>query len=187
MITRKTLGCLAVACALPLAFAGSASARAGDLTFAETYPVASALCVKAHDSALPASLAASRSQVIAACDTLYNGFGPLVSTVDAAESAYLNTVSTEHNDVATACAKPVTDRTTCFDARKTEHSTDASAASTRISAVATFHASVEANRATFWTTIEGLRQPRKGSTGETGATGSTTGATGSTGSTGSTG
>jgi hypothetical protein len=159
-----------VACALPLSFAAGASARAGDHTFDQTYPVASAVCVKAHDNTLPPRLTASDTQVIAACDMLANAFGPLVSTVDAAESAYLSTVSTERNDVATPCAKPVVNRTACFDARQAAHSTDATAASTRIAAVATFHSAVEANRATFWTTLAGLRQPPSGATGSTGAT-----------------
>jgi hypothetical protein len=167
VITRKTIGCLAVACALPLSFAAAASARAGDLTFDQTYPVASALCVKAHDNALPAGLAASEVQVVAACNTLTNGFGPLVSAVDAAESAYLSTVGAEHNDVATACAKPVANRTTCFDTRQSARSTDATAASSRITAVAAFHAAIEQNRSTFWTTVAGLRRPPSGATGAT--------------------
>jgi len=170
VISKKTFGCLAAACALPLSFAAGASARAGERTFVQTYPVASALCVRAHDGTLPASLASSRSQVIAACDALQNAFGPLVSAVDAAESTYLDTVSTERGDVATACAKPVTNRTACFDARQTARSTDETALSTRLSAVGTFHAAVEQNRATFWTTIAGLRRPPSGTTGATGAT-----------------
>ena len=113
--------------------------------------------------------------MIAACDTLVNAFGPLVSTVDAAESTYLSTVSTERNDVVDRCArKPVTNHTACFDARQTRaqhrrhRRVDAG-----VTAVAAFHAAVEPNRTTFWTTIAGLRQPPASSTGSTGSTGAT--------------
>jgi hypothetical protein len=173
VISKKTLGCLAVACALPLSLAAGASARAGDLTFDQTYPVASALCVKAHNYTLPARLAASRTQVIAACDALVNAFGPLVSTADAAESAYLNTVGTERNDVSQVCTRPVADHTVCFDARQSARSTDSTAATTRVTAVSSFRSSIEANRATFWTTVAGLRQPPSDTTGATGSTGAT--------------
>jgi hypothetical protein len=142
---------------LALVTASGAIARAGDRTAAQTYPVASALCVKARTGTLPPRLTGSRDAVIAACDALINAFGPLVSTVDAAESTMLGTISAQRALVAAACAKPVADRTKCQDARATALSTDAAARVTLRAAVAQFHASVEANRNTFWTTIASLR------------------------------
>lgn len=154
----KAIGCIAAAaCALPLVSAGSASARAGERSAAETYPAATALCERARGGTLPPRLTGSATQVIAACDTLQNAFGPLVTTVDSAESTYLGVLSTQRGLVSTACARPVSDRATCITARETRRSTDASARATRISAVAQFRASVESNRATFWTTVLSLR------------------------------
>lgn len=157
MYTRA-IGCLAAAaCALPLVSAGTASARAGERSVSETYPVATALCERAHAGTLPPRLTANAAQVITACNALDNGFGPLVIAVDNAESAYLAVLATQRGLVNTACEKPVNDRATCITARETARTTDAAARATRIAAAAQFRASVEANRATFWATIQSLR------------------------------
>jgi hypothetical protein len=155
----RAIGCLAAAaCALPLVSAGTASARAGERTAAETYPAATAVCERAREGTLPPRLSANTAQVVAACDTLENAFGPLVTTVDNAESTYLGVLATQRGLVSTACARPVSDRATCITARETARTTDAAARATRIAAVAQFRASVESNRATFWATIESLRR-----------------------------
>jgi hypothetical protein len=83
----KRLAIAGAALALTLTVTTSAFARAGDRPFAETYPVASALCVKAHAGTLGSKLVSRQAAaVITACDTLENAYGPLVSTVDAAEA-----------------------------------------------------------------------------------------------------
>ena len=162
MIRKGLIGCIATACAL--ASAGTAFARAGDRSVAQTYPVATALCVKARNSALPKGLVANRAGVLAVCDRLDNAFGPLVTTVDNAEAAYLATLGQQRSLVAAACTRPVASRAACTDARHTAHRTDAATLATRVAAVAAFHAAVEANRATFWTTVAGLRSPSSSTT-----------------------
>jgi hypothetical protein len=154
---KHLVGSIAIAGALALVIPGSAFARAGDRTLTETYPVATALCARAHSGALPRRLATERAQVLAACDTLENAFGPLVSAVDSAEAAYLTTVANERSLVATACARPVANAAACRAARATRTSTDAAALTTRATAVTQFRSSVDANRNTFWTTIQTLR------------------------------
>ncbi len=153
MLTASTAG----VCALALVTAGGAFARAGDRTAAETYPVASGLCVKAHNDVLPIKLASRKTSVLAACVTLLNAYGPLVATVDAAQSTLLGTLSTQKGFVGVACTKPVASVTACHKARATALSVDTAARRTEIAAVAQFHASVEANRSTFWTTLQSLR------------------------------
>ena len=153
---RGMIGCIAGACALALT-SGTALARAGDRTFTDTYPVAAQLCAGARTGQLSAQLVANRAGVVAACDTLQNAFGPLVSTVDAAESTYLTAISQQRDDVATACAKPVANPAACQAARSTRLTSDMTALQTRQSAVDTFHSSVEQNRLTFWSTVQGLR------------------------------
>jgi hypothetical protein len=143
--------------AVMLASVTSAFARAGDRPFVQTYPVASALCAKARAGTLPAKLAPSAAAVTAACDTLENAFPPLVSTVDAAESTLLGTLSAQKALVATACLKPVTNKPACASARATAKSTDAAARSTNRAAAATYRGAVEANRMTFWSAISALR------------------------------
>jgi len=154
---RQLLGIVGGALVIALAAAPSAFARAGDRTFDQTYPVASALCVKAHARTLPPKLAPQDAAVITACDKLQNAFQPLVSTVDAAESTYLGVVSAQHSAVASVCTKPVTNHQACITARDNAKATIASAHATEVTAVATFHASIETNRSTFWTTIASLR------------------------------
>ncbi len=154
---RMQIGSAAGACVLALVSAHGAFARAGERTAAQTYPVASALCVKAHGGTLPPRLVASRTAVQGACDTLLNAYGPLVSTVDAAESTLLGTLGAQKALVDAACARPVANPAACHAARATRLSTDAAARKTEIDAVAQFHASVQANRTTFWTAIQSLR------------------------------
>jgi hypothetical protein len=150
-------GCVVAAIAVMLTVTASASARAGDRTLVDTYPVATALCAKAHTSALPPKLESKVASMIVACDTLENAFAPLVVTVDAAEAQFLNTVASQRALVAAACTKPVKDHAACEAARTTTQTTDPTALATRQAAVLAFHTAIEANRNTFWTTIAALR------------------------------
>ena len=154
---RMLIGSTAAACALALVTAGGAFARAGDRTAAETYPVASALCANARNNVLPTKLTAAKTQVLAACDTLLNAYGPLVATVDGAEATLLSTLSTQKALVVAACPRPVANAAACRAARATAISVDRTARATEVAAGMAFHAAVEANRNTFWTTIQSLR------------------------------
>lgn len=154
---RQTLAIVGTAVAMMLTVTAGAFARAGDRTVRQTYPVATVLCAKPHTGPLPPKLKPNKAQLITACDTLVNAFGPLVSTVDAAESAYLSIVSTQKSLVATVCPKPVTSATACSAARAKQESTDATARSTKQTAVTAYHTAIEANRMTFWSTIGTLR------------------------------
>lgn len=154
---RMLIGTTAAACALALVTAGGAFARAGDRTAALTYPVASALCVSAHNDVLPRRLTTATTQVLAACNTLLTAYGPLVATVDGAEATLLSTLGTQKGLVSAACPKPVVNASACQAARSTAISVDGSARLTEVAAVAAFHTAVEANRTTFWTTIQSLR------------------------------
>jgi hypothetical protein len=154
---RHMYGSVVAAIAVTLTVAPSALARAGDRTLEHTYPVATGLCAKAHQSTLVPRLETKRAAVLAACDTLENAFAPLVVTVDAAEAQYLSTVASQKTLVAAACARPVKDKAACESARATARTTDAAARSTLASAVLAFHTAIEANRTTFWSTISSLR------------------------------
>ena len=154
---RMLTGSTAAACVLALVTASGAFARAGDRAAALTYPVASALCVSARGDVLPPKLTAAKAQVLGACDTLLNAYGPLVATVDGAESTLLGTLGTQKGLVAAACPTPVVDPGACQAARSTKISADGSARLTEVAAVTAFHTAVEANRNTFWTTIQSLR------------------------------
>jgi hypothetical protein len=153
----RMLGIVGAVALAGLVAAPGALARAGDRTVNQTYPVATALCVKAHTGTLPAKLAPHTAPVITACDTLINAFSPLQVTVDAAESQFLGTVSTQKSLVASVCTKPVADHAACTTARLKATAAIAGARATEVTAVATFHAAVETNRAAFGQTIVTLR------------------------------
>ena len=158
---RQMLGIVGAAIAVSLTVPGSALARAGDRSFADTYPVASALCLKAaaHPATLGRRLEPNAATVVAACQTLDNPFLSLVSTVDAAEATLLNTISAQKLLVATACPRPVpaSEKAACEAARATAHTTDATARTTEQTAVEAFRTAIETNRTTFWSTIMSLR------------------------------
>jgi hypothetical protein len=157
---RRQLPVIAVAVvAVSLATSASALARAGDRSVDETYPVATALCTKVHAGTLPPRLASQASAVMGACDTLENAFGPLVVTVESAQSQFLGVVSTQKGLVTAACVRPVSDHGACISARTSARAAIVAARGVDRAAVATFHSSVEANRSAFWTTIQSLRSP----------------------------
>jgi hypothetical protein len=154
----RQLPLIAVAvAAASLAASSTAFARAGDRTVDQTYPVATALCAKAHSAMLPPRLAPQASAVIAACDTLENAFPPLVATVDAAEAQYLSAVSAQKGQITATCTRPVSDHAACRSARLSARAAIITAHGTELEAVVAFHTAVEANRATFWTTVQALR------------------------------
>ena len=154
---RQVLGIVGAAIAVSLTVPGSALARAGDRTFADTYPVASALCARAaaHPATLGPKLEPNAALVVIACQTLDNAFLTRVSTVDVAEATLLNTIAAQKLLVATACPRPVpaSEKAACTAAR----ATDATARSTEQAAVTAFHTAIEANRTTFWSTVGSLR------------------------------
>src|ERR1700682_3055704 len=124
---RHMYGSVVAAIAVTLTVAPSALTRAGDRTLAETYPVATALCAKAHQSTLPTRLETKRAAVLTACDTLETAFAPLGVTVSADEAQCLSIFATQKSLVAAACARPVKDTAPCESARATARSTDATA------------------------------------------------------------
>jgi hypothetical protein len=154
---RQLLVITGAVVAVALGAAPAALARAGDRTVSETYTVATALCAKTQSNTLPPRLASQAAAVTAACNTLSNGFPALVTAVDAAESTFLQTASQQKALVAAACARPVSNHPACRAARTTARGTIRAARLTEGAAISLFHAGVESNRTTFWTTIQTLR------------------------------
>jgi hypothetical protein len=144
---------------MSLVFAVSALALPGARTFAQTYPAASPLCVRADQGTLGRRLEANKDQVLGACSKLEAPFAALEVTVTGAETQYAQTASKEAALVLAACPQPVTraERPTCHTARLTRRAADSSARLTRHDAVVAFVASVEANRIAFWTEVNSLR------------------------------
>lgn len=147
----------AVTATAALGLTGIASAKAGDRTFAQTYPYASALCAKAGAGTLPRRLRASAAQVQAACNTLQSGFGPLQSAVAQAQTTFQAGVAADRAKVQAAC-RPRTPscRSTRIEVRADLRNLRAA----HRLAVRTYYVGVESNRRTFWATIRSLRGGR---------------------------
>jgi len=158
-MNTKTLSGAAAALAATIGIAASAGAATpGTLTFDQTYPVASQLCAKATAGTLPKRLQASESQVVTACNTLQNAFGPLQTTVTQAEQTFQSAIAAEQTKVAAVCPPAnVSGRPACHSARVAARLADATTRLTLREAVQTYRDSVESNRQAFWSTIASLR------------------------------
>jgi hypothetical protein len=137
-----------------LALAGVASAKAGDRTFAQTYPVASGLCAKAVAGTLPKRLAPQAAQVTAACNTLQSAFGPLQTAVLSAQAQFTAGLAAVKASIQSACA---TKGQACHTARIQGRAQRRNLRALHRLAVKTYYVNIEANRRTFWATIHALR------------------------------
>jgi hypothetical protein len=140
-----------------LGIAGVASAKAGDRTFEQTYPVASGLCAKAVAGTLPKRLEPQAAQVTTACNTLQSAFGPLQTTVKNAEAQYAAGLAAVKASIQSAC---VTKGPACRTARIQGRAQKRNLRVLRHLAVRTYYVNIEANRRTFWATIHALRGGR---------------------------
>lgn len=155
----RLLACTGTTIVIALGSAAGAMALPGARTFAQTYPVASALCLRAQAANLGKRLEPSRDQVLSACATLEQPFAGFEAIVTNAEAQYAQTFARESALVAAACPQPLTstERPTCRTARLSRRVADSSALLARHNAVVALIVSVEANRVTFWSTIHALR------------------------------
>jgi hypothetical protein len=135
------------------------AAHPGQRGFGQTFPIASRLCAAVTNGHAPQRLQASVPAVLTACTTLNTSFAD-------AQNAYATTVA----PLKTAgVAALQTARQACVAARQSHTAgacrTAIQAARATIaglrqqvrSAAGTYHASVQAARLAFWTTIHGLR------------------------------
>jgi hypothetical protein len=154
----RRISFLAVA-ACALVAVPAASAHPGQRGFDRTYPHASRLCAKVANGHTPKRLAASATQVTAACTTLKTSF-------TGAQTAYTTTTAPlkqQGTDAVTAlhttCAQARAnhDHAACRSARQSTRSTLKSLRGQVRTAASTYHATVDGARKTFWTTIRALR------------------------------
>jgi hypothetical protein len=156
MVNRAFGGAVVVATIVALAFPALASAKAGDRSFAQTYPYASALCAKVAAGQTPPKLKGSEAKVSQACATLQNAFGPLQTAVQAANSQLRSGIQNERATVKQAC-QPGAVRAKCREARRNGRLMIASLRRQHRAAVRLYYTSIETNRRKFWATIRALR------------------------------
>lgn len=159
MLNRVLAGAGVAAAVVAIGFTGLASARAGDKTFAQTYPYASALCSRVAAGHTPAKLRGSEAQVKQACATLETAFGPLQSAVLAGQSQFAAGVAAARAATQQACA-PGQPRPHCRQVRRADRLTIMSLRRQHRAAVRLYYTSIEVNRRRFWSTIRSLRGGR---------------------------
>ena len=149
---RAGIATLAVA----LTITGTASAKAGDRSFEQTYPVASKLCAKVAAGHTPKGLKSQAAQVTAACTKLQTAFGPLQAAVQAAQTTLANGVAADRAKIQQAC-QPASNRQTCRQTRIQARADIKTLRAAHRQAVRTYYIQIEGNRRSFWATIHSLR------------------------------
>jgi hypothetical protein len=156
IVPRRLIGAVvAAATAASLAIPAVAGARAGDLTFVETYPRASRLC---------ASVAAGKhkhlqrfaAQVQADCAVLQNGFTAAQSAVLAERAVLTTALGADRAALALACPPALASRPACENTRDVEHRALVALRRQRIHAARRYYKAIEAGRDVFWRAIHAL-------------------------------
>jgi hypothetical protein len=144
------LGALAL-----LVLPAAASARPGQRSFNQTFPVASRLCTNIAHGGGPTKLRPLSGQVTALCTTLVTSF-------TTAQAAYFTTVTPIKQQVIAlraqtheACATRPS--ATCRAARQQARTTLAALRTQVRTAASTYRTSIQTARRTFWNAIHALR------------------------------
>jgi hypothetical protein len=138
-----------------LVLPAAASARPGQRSFNQTFPVASRLCTNVAAGAGPSKLRPSKTQVAALCSTLGTSF-------TTAQTTYFNTVTPIKQQVVAlraqvheACA--MRPSSACKTARQQARTTLAGLRAQVRAAASTYRTSIQTARHTFWNAIHALR------------------------------
>jgi hypothetical protein len=155
-LPTRLLGVVAVAAAAaPLVLPGAASAKAGDRTYQQTFPLASRMC---------ANLAAGKArrlrpfavQVTADCAKLQSSFEAARSAVLAAHTATATAVAADRATVTASCAGPLKGGVGCKHARRTEGRAIAALMRKQMRDAHRYYRTIESDRVAFWKAIHAL-------------------------------
>jgi hypothetical protein len=155
-LPTRLLGAVAVAATTAsLAIPGVASAKAGDKTFQQTYPLASKVCANVA-AGKAKRLQKFAPQVLADCAALQNGFTAAQAMVLAARAAIEPQLAADRAALTAACPKPPAKRPLCRHARETDEPAIAVLARQQHHAARRYFRKIEANRRKFWRAIRAL-------------------------------
>lgn len=157
MIARHLTRVSLTAALTTFAFTSSAWAKAGERSFSQTYPIASALCTSiANHTNHHRRLEKNAAQVKTACTILEEAFNKSHAAVVAAQSSFTTELAADKAAISSACPIPRTDRKLCRSTRRQERQTIHALRRQHLAAVHYYYTSVEAARRTFWATIRAL-------------------------------
>jgi hypothetical protein len=151
------LGAALLATTAAMMFASVAAAKAGDKTFAQTYPYASKLCDRAAAGTLPKKLRPQTTAVMTDCAALRSSFNTAVGAVQTAHTTYANGLATAKATRNAACVTTPVNHQACKAARIVYRATVKNLAAAHRLAVKAYYVAVESARRTFWAEIRVLR------------------------------
>jgi hypothetical protein len=155
-LPTRLLGVVAVtATAALLAIPSAASARAGDRTFPETYPVASKLCTEVATGKRK-RLQRFAPRVLADCALLQTGFAAAQSEVLAARATLGSAIAVDRAAIVAACPAPLVGHPSCERVRDSEHHVIVALRRQLVNAARRYFAVVEAHRLVFWRAIHAI-------------------------------
>jgi hypothetical protein len=154
---KRILGAAAIAATTAFLVVPSvASARAGDHTFQQTYPVASHLCTEVA-AGKRHRLKAVAATVLEDCATLETGFKTAQTTVLAVRASTGAQIAADQALTKAACPLPTTGTPACVTARHTEAAAIKVLRQQRVAAAHLYYNTIETNRRTFWSAVRKLR------------------------------
>ena len=159
---KRLLGATAITAtvaALALPAIASATTRAGDKTFQQTYPVASRLCTEVAAGKRP-HLKSVATTVLADCAALQTNFTTAQTAVVTARTTLRAQIAADAHAIALACPKPHDGTPSCLSTRHTQHAAISALRAQLLAAVHVYYKAVETNRRAFWAAIKALRPAR---------------------------
>jgi hypothetical protein len=160
-LPTRPLGVLAVAAtAALLAIPSAASARAGDRTFQETYPVASKLCTEVA-AGKRKRLHRFATRVLADCAVLQSAFTADQSEVLAARATLGSAVAVDRAAIVVACPPPMVGHPSCEHIRTTENVAVGALRRQLVDAALRYFRVAETHRLIFWREIHAIPGERR--------------------------
>jgi type II secretory pathway pseudopilin PulG len=160
---KRLVGAAAIAsmlAALALPSFASASTKAGERSFAQTFPVASKLCNEVtlgkRKHLIPVATA-----ILADCATLNTNFTGAQTAVVTSRTTIAPQIAADRSAIKTACPTPSDQlKPACVSARHTQNAAIKVLRSELLAAVHAYYKTIESNRHTFWAAIKTLRPLR---------------------------
>jgi hypothetical protein len=155
---KRIIGAIAAAGTLAVALPGNAGATpAGNLTFQQTFPLASTLCAKVAAGTEGKHLKAAAAQVTADCETLLAEFTAAHNAVLAARASIEPALAADRASLRAACPNPKVVHAACRKAHRLDDKAIVSLLHQRQAARHSYYKAIEAARAQFWAQIHLIR------------------------------
>jgi hypothetical protein len=160
-LPKRPLGVVLVAAiTASLAIPAAAGAKAGELTFQQTYPGATKLCGEVA-AGKRKRLQPFATRILAACSELQTGFTTAQSAVLAARGTSAASIAADRAAIVAACPPPAIGHPACRHARHAQLLAIATLQRQQAHAARRYYRIIEAGRRRFWHAIKVLPGTRR--------------------------